>query len=124
MIVSTFRKSYDTADGSEQQFDGRCSNGLDRSQARVARQQWADDGGNSGERSESVGRLILQKPRWSVLPVAALNEAIAQNQHAQSGFRLRESERAADARASALAARAEAMAAAHRDRYRNAWENT
>lgn len=124
MIVSTFRKSYDTADGSEQRFDGRCTTPVDRSQARIARQRWADDGGTSGERPESAAPLVLHKPRWSVLSVAALNEAIAQNQRAQSHFRLKESERAAHANASALAARTEAMAAAHRDRYRNAWENT
>ena len=128
MIVSKYGKSYDTADGSEQQFDDPTSRA--RGGGRAAAQRWQDDGAPHNERppvAHAAGEFT-SRPAWSVLSLRDLNEAVRQESRGNAPARLRqESERAERrGRCAAQAAddRAAAAARAGSDRHRNAWENT
>jgi hypothetical protein len=122
MIVSKHGKTYDTADGSEQQFD--LSTPRERAEVRADRGRWSDDGGTSPAQPPLViVNELAWKPAWSVLSLKALNEAIRQEQSDAPARRLREAEEAERARVRAVIVEADRLAAAARDRYRNAWEN-
>jgi hypothetical protein len=124
MIVSKYGKSYDTADGTEQQF------------GPAARRGAGGVGESAPPRAAAVGAPLAascqvtytQKPAWSVLSLHDLNESIRRSNDPQDPARAQqESNRAAHARAQAAAlggAKAEAAAHAERNRHRNPWEHT
>jgi hypothetical protein len=123
VITSKYGKTYDTADGSEQQ------SGIEERKAptdrEAAKARWEDDGGPS---TMPCSMVLAEKPPWSVQSLQALNEAIrrsndpddAARAQQESERRERESVRVAVLQRD-VAARARR---AERDRYRNPWENT
>ena len=129
MIVSKYSKSYDTADGSEQQFDDPTSRA--RGGGAAAAQRWQDDGAPLNQRPPvdpaGVGPYT-SKPAWSVLSLRDLNSAVGREQRADDPARLRHEAQRAERRQAVAAQVAEdkaaAAARAYRDRDRNAWENT
>lgn len=77
MIVSTYRKSYDTADGTEQLHDARTTTPTERREKREALQQWADDGGPVNEPVPPPAAPVFPaKPAWSVQSLHDLLAAI------------------------------------------------
>jgi hypothetical protein len=137
VIVSTYGKSYDSADGSEQQCadpSGRPDrpNKQVQSAGEAARERWEDDGGPpSGlppvfaRDLASVGEFT-SKPAWSVPSLRALNEAVRMERWAENPERLRREADRSDARRAAAAQvgadRAADAARAYDYRHRNAWE--
>jgi hypothetical protein len=138
VIVSKYGKSYDTADGSEQNCadPSRRPDRPDKHVQRAgeaARERWEDDGGPpSGpplafvRDPASVGEFT-SKPAWSVLSLRALNEAIRMERWAENPARLRLEAARSEARRVAAAQvgadRAADAARAYDDRHRNAWEH-
>jgi hypothetical protein len=126
VIISKYGKSYDTADGSEQQFDAPASRVQTAGQA--ARQRWEDDGGPLYIQPPVSAMGDGWKPAWSVLSLRDLNQAIRREREPDSPERLRqEADRAERQRERAIRAeehKAAESARAERDRYRNAWEHT
>jgi hypothetical protein len=67
---------------------------------------------------------LAWKPAWSVLSLADLNAAIRrEHDQEEPARRERAAERAERARIQAIIAESNRLAAAERDRYRNAWEH-
>jgi hypothetical protein len=126
VIISKYGKSYDTADGSEQQFEAKPS-GV-QTAGHAARQRWEDDGGPLYVEPPVSAGGAAWKPAWSVLPLRDLNEAIRRERRADSAERLRqEADKAERRRVRAMHAEEDKTAAAahaERNRYRNAWEHT
>lgn len=144
MFVSHDRKTYDTADGSEQPYDARTTTPRERRETRTARQQWADDGGApapadgcvpAGAAPALTGDPVAEplgpgefatKPAWSTQSLRDLNAAIRW-ENSEPARHKRDAEQAERERAIAIQAhedRIEAAFVAWRDRYRNAWDNT
>ena len=129
VIVSKYDKSYDTADGSEQQFDDPTAKA--RGGGRAASQRWQDDGAPPNERppvDPAGAGPYASKPAWSVLSLRDLNTAVGREQRADDPARLQQEAERAERR-QALAAqvaedKAAAAARAYHDRDRNAWETT
>jgi hypothetical protein len=135
MIISKYSKSYDTADGSEQQFRDPEPNGghgpgrgAERGSAKAAGQRWEDDGGSLAPRPPLLPKEILAKPPWSVLPLSQLNETIRLEQWVDNPAHVQR--RADEAERRRLRAidveeeRVASLARTERDRHRNHWENT
>ena len=124
MFISKYGKSYDDADGSEQQIDGPGRNVGAGSQrgGQIGRERWEDDGGPANDLPAHERQL---RPAWSVLSLHDLNEQIRRGLQADNPARQRRKveRRAAQERQQADDDRAAAARAAG-DRYRNAWENT
>jgi hypothetical protein len=123
VIISKYSKSYDTADGSEQQFGASPRRGT--SSGAAAKARWEDDGG------PLVGQTVVPlaaKPVWSVLSLRDLNEAIRRTNDPRDPANVQqESRRVERDRLAAAAledARLAAAARARRNRYRNPWEHT
>lgn len=135
MIISKYSKSYDTADGTEQQFkdpprpaepdDTRIAG---QDSAKTAGQRWDDDGGSLPAPLRLYPIELASKPAWSVLSLRDLNEAIRLEQSPDSPLRLqRQADEAERRRLRAIEVEEERMATfahAERNRYRNHWENT
>jgi hypothetical protein len=125
MFISKYGKTYDSADGTEQSFEGRGSAAGAGSQrgGQIGRERWEDDGGPANDLPVPQ---IESQPAWSVLSVRDLNELIRREGQADDPSRVRREAGRAERRAAAarrrddddLAARERAV----RDRYRNAWE--
>ena len=135
MIISKYSKSYDTADGSEQQFKDPEPKGEHAPPqiagpvpAEAAGERWEDDGGSLAVRPPFLPKPILSKPPWSVLPLDQLNEAIRLEQWADNpAHAQRRAEEAERRRLRAIEIEEERMATfahAERNRHRNHWENT
>jgi hypothetical protein len=125
MIVSKYSKSYDTADGSEQQFED--APGPAVYGGSTGRQRWEDDGGGPLSELPDVPPVELtQQPAWSVLSLRDLNEAI--RREASPAARLKQaSDLVQRRRARAIQCandKAAAAVRAERDKDRNAWEHT
>ena len=129
MITYKYSKSYDTADGSEQQFDDPARHpGHDG--ARVPRPRLLETGTDYPlplQPPRSSLELTV-KPAWSVLSLADLNMAIRLEQWAHNpAHLLRHAQEEARLKSRADAAEAErtsSMRRAQLDRYRNPWETT
>jgi hypothetical protein len=123
MIISKYGKSYDTSNGSEQQFGPARRRGPGDGEA--ARARWEDDGGRL---TRPRAARFAHKPEWSVLSLPDLNEAIRRANDPDDPAQVRqESRRVECARLRSVQiedAKAAAAARAHRDRYRNAWEHS
>lgn len=128
MFVSKYGKTYDSADGTEQSFDGRggpagAAPGSQRG-GQIGRERWEDDGGPA---NDVAAPALASQPAWSVLSLHDLNELIRRERTADDPARLlREAERARRRAAAARQRDDDERAAAERaarDRYRNAWEN-
>ena len=122
MIVSKNGKSYDTADGSEQQI--KASTPPERADAREARERWVDDGGAPPQPPLVIVAELAWKPAWSVLSMRDLNLAIRRERDELPARQRRAAEDAERARVHAVIVESDRLAAAARDRYRNAWETT
>ena len=125
VIVNHGGKSYDTSNGSEQNFEGPAPRV--RTEGPAARGRWEDDGGPMYLEPPITVRPLAAKPAWSVLSLADLNEAIRREGRADDPARLRqEAERAERRMVQAVRARDDRVAAAaeaEHDRYRNDWEH-
>jgi hypothetical protein len=129
MITSKYSNSYDTADGSEQQFDGPARH-ASHDGARVPRPRLLETGTDHPlplQPPRSSLELKV-KPAWSVLSLADLNMAIRLEQWADNpAHLLRHAEEDARLKSRADAAKAERAASGRRaqlNRYRNPWETT
>jgi hypothetical protein len=126
MEVSKYNKTYDTSDGSEQHF----ADPLDVEAKRLRREnevdnnRWQDDGAPAKLSAPTTPGPKASSPSWSVLSLREMRLALATWLRGAGGRDEQASEQTMsnDAR-SATAAKA-AAAKIHRDRYRNAWENT
>jgi hypothetical protein len=122
MIVSKYGKTYDTADGSEQESTGTARGARSNGQAR---ERWEDDG---GPLIDANAEVVGEKPAWSVLSLCDLNEAIRREGRADDPARLRQAserrERLKLRAAEIHTDQAAASARAERERDRNAWEHT
>jgi hypothetical protein len=126
MKVSKYNKTYDTSDGSEQHF----TDPLDAEAKRFRREneadnnRWQDDGALAKVTAPATPAPKVGKPSWSVLSLREMRLALAAWLRGAGGRDEQASEqtKSDDAR-SATAVKA-AAAKIHRDRYRNAWENT
>ena len=67
---------------------------------------------------------LTSRPSWSVLSLQELNAAIRRERAEEPARRARAAERAEQVRIRAIDAESSRVAAAERDRYRNAWEHT
>jgi len=129
MITSKYSKSYDTADGSEQQFDDpTCYTGHDGTRGpRPSLLETETDKPLPVQPPPSSLELKV-RPAWSVLSLADLNLAIRLEQWADNpAHQLRRTEAAARLHSRADAAEAERAAAMRRAQlnwYRNPWETT
>jgi hypothetical protein len=135
MIVSKYSKSYDTADGTEQQFKdpdrrGKQSGGrsIEQRSATTPGQRWEDDGGSLPVQPPVLPTELPSKPAWSVLSLIDLNEAIRLEHWPDNPVHLRRrAEETERLRLHALEVEEERMATfahAQRHRHRNHWENT
>ena len=127
MFISKYGKTYDSADGSEQSFDGavRAGNAGSQRGGEIGRERWADDGGPA---NDLPAPALAARPAWSVLSLHDLNEKIRDELRVDNPVRrqlqlAREERQAAQARQRA-ADNFTVAARATRDRYRNAWETT
>ena len=116
MKVSKYGKTYDTADGSEQHFeDGKDATGRHlKRELRSDTRRWQDDG----------GRIDALPTAWSVLSLRAMKAALAAWLKGEPTREQHAAERAESERGRAITAADNKARAAHRNRYRNAWENT
>lgn len=125
MIVSKYGKSYDTADGSEQQQEPRH---LSRGPANDdgSAERWADDGGAAARPPPAANaRSRSKKPAWSVLSLRDLLKAIRPGKRPESAAAIRDRQDGDRQRDRQVKADASAQAARiDRDRYRNAWEQS
>ena len=137
MIISKYSKSYDTADGTEQQFkdpqrhdshgDARTA---DKDSVKTAGQRWDDDGGSlpAAPPPPPLYPVAASKPAWSVLSLADLNESIRLEYSPDSPLRLKraadETERRQLRAIEVEQERVATLAYMERNRYRNHWENT
>jgi hypothetical protein len=122
VIISKNGKSYDTSDGSEQQI--KQSTPPEQADARAARERWVDDGGAPPQPPLVIVAELAWKPAWSVLSMRDLNLAIRRERDELPARQLRAAEDAERARVHAVIVESDRLAAAVRDRYRNAWETT
>jgi hypothetical protein len=139
MIISKFGKPYDTADGSEQHHAAapEAAAGV-RAPRGVQDEQTSRAEASCEKRKNDSGTLLVQppisplelsaKPAWSVLSLRDLNAAIRLADWPDNPDHLRRAQENAERNkldADELEAKRIASSArAHRDRYRNAWENT
>lgn len=135
MIISQYNKSYDTADGTEQQFkDPHRHAGqndapiAENGSTKGAGARWDDDGGSLPVPPPLYPAEPASKPTWSVLSLIDLNKAIRLERSPESPLRLqRQTEETERRRLRAIEVEEERMATfahAQRNRYRNHWENT
>ena len=147
MIISKYNKTYDTSDGSEQQYEdprqpkagsvGAKRRGLPPSHgmqgprpagASAAKQRWEDDGGPPRTEPPVSPLEFSAKPSWSVQSLRDLNLAIRLGDWPDNPTTLRrhaaEAERARVASLALKAQRAADRAHAERHRDRNPWEHT
>ena len=151
MIISKYDKSYDTADGSEQQYqdpgqpkagdiEGERRNlpttdgkqGAERlgpgPDAGAAGERWEDDGGPLRVQPPVSPLEYSAKPGWSVLSLRDLNLAVRLGDWPDNPAHLRraavEAERAGLKAIEVEAERVAAHVRAERNRDRNPWENT
>ena len=135
MIVSKYSKSYDTADGTEQQFkdpqrhDGQGDGQVaDKNSMKTAGQRWDDGGGSLPAATPPLYPVAASKPAWSVLSLADLNESVRLEYSPDSPVRLkREADETERRRLRAIEVeqdRVATLADMERNRYRNHWENT
>jgi hypothetical protein len=149
MIISKYSKSYDTADGSEQQFadaarpadahldasaiahgSGASARGQanEPSRSGTAHQQWEDDGGPPPPQPPACPLELAAKPTWSVVSLRDLNLAIRLGHWPDNPAHLRraaaEARRARQTAMDDKALQAASRARAFRNRDRNPWENT
>jgi hypothetical protein len=129
MIVSKYNKSYDTADGSEQQQQPCVSRNVDPhgpANDGGSAERWDDDGGAAASAQPvDEASSLSKRPSWSVLSLRDLLTAIRRSNRPESVAAIRDREdgnrkrvRQAKADDAAEAARID------RDRYRNVWENS
>ena len=146
MIISKYDKSYDTADGSEQQFDERrkpvvgdgrpieakraeiAASGGAATGAGAAGERWEDDGGPPRVEPPVSPLEFSAKPSWSVQSLRELNLAVRLGDWPDNPAHLRqraaEAERAMVASLALETQRAAERAHAQRHRDRNPWEHT
>ena len=154
MIVSKYGKSYDTADGSEQQdaaprepagAGAGASRPAEPSAAQSVKvpaalpavagavageagQRWEDDGGPFRVLPPVSPLEFSMKPTWSVVSLRDLNEAVRLGDWPDNPDHLRRAARDAEREKRAAielaAERAASRAHAKRNRDRNLWENT
>ena len=125
MIVSKNGTSYDTSNGSEQPH-AASSAPRERSEWEEIN-RWEDDGPGPHARNAAAAPGAPPKPAWSVLSLRRLMEAVRLLGRTD-GFRQLRRPEAQEAEGDRLLAeqnrQQSAEAAAGRDRYQNAWENT
>jgi hypothetical protein len=125
MKVSKYSKTYDTSDGSEQHF----KDPVEVEAKRLRREDQADisrlqDDGAPARSAAPIPAQSPPKPSWSVLSLREMRLALvawlrgAGTREDQAS----EQTKAADERTATAATTAATQI--HRDRYRNAWENT
>ena len=150
MIISKYNKSYDTADGSEQQYedprqfraDDVDAEGVTHPASEGTQGAKTAGSGSAGERWEDNGAPLriqpLQppisplefshKPSWSVQSLRDLNEAVRLGDWPDNPAHLRrraeEAQQAKVTSAEDEAQRAASHAHAERHRDRNPWEHT
>jgi hypothetical protein len=126
MKVSKYGKTYDTADGSEQHFeDGKDATGRHlKRELRSDTRRWQDDGGRIDALPTAARVPTPPKPAWSVLSLRAMKAALAAWLKGEPTREQHAAERAESERGRAITAADNKARAAHRNRYRNAWENT
>ena len=126
MKVSKYNKTYDTADGSEQHFKDPVDSEAKRlrRESDVDNSRWQDDGAPGTLVAPNTPWRGPRKPSWSMLSLREMRLALAAWLRGAGGREQQASgqTKSDDAR-SAVAAKA-AATRIHRDRYRNAWENT
>lgn len=124
-MISKYGKSHQP-DGSEQPSGPQGRAG--QAAGQTAKQNWENDGGPSNECAAHVESEIAKKPRWSVLSLRDLNEAIEQSSRPDDPWRVhQEAQRLNDAQAAAARTaelKREAARRAKRDSYRNPREHT
>ena len=127
MIISKYSKSYDTADGMEQQFNDP-ERFRQTNSPKTAGQRWEDDGGSLPGQAPVLPTELPSKPAWSVLSLIDLNEAIRLEHWPDNPVHLRRrAEETERRRLRAIEVEEERMATfahAERHRHRNHWENT
>ena len=127
MFISRYGKTYDSADGSEQRFEGpgRAGDAGSQRGGEIGRERWEDDGGPA---NDAPAPVLASRPAWSVLSLHDLNEKIRDELRADGPVRRHVERACAERRAAQARQRDEdhlaAAARADRDRYRNAWETT
>jgi hypothetical protein len=127
MKVSKYNKTYDTSDGSEQHFKSpddveakrlRCENDADNS-------RWQDDGAPvKAVTPTTPTRSPAHHPSWSVLSLREMRVALAAWLRGSDDREQHASGQAKSDDARTVTAAKAAVTKIHRDRYRNAWENT
>ena len=125
MKVSKYNKTYDTSDGSEQQFkDPKAVEAKRlRRESEADSNRWQDDGAPGGEVAPATPPHSV-KPAWSVLSLREMRLALAAwLRGADDREQQASGQTKSDDARSATAATA-AATKIRRDRYRNAWENT
>jgi hypothetical protein len=125
MKISKYGKTYDTSDGTEQHFEDPKDAG--RRQLKRDLQsdtdRWQDDGGPYP--APPAARIATPpKPAWSVLSLRAMKEAMAAWLKGKTAREQQATERTESAHNDAVVAANNRAETAHRDRHRNAWENT
>jgi hypothetical protein len=128
MIVSKYGKSYDTSNGSEQQSEIRDPGDAEDGGAS-AKQRWEDNGGPAKPARPAGGDVRpARKPIWSVQSLLEMARSVLRNRQSEERAHERgdsEDREQVKERADRLENQNVARAAAaERDRYRNAWENT
>ena len=135
MIHSKYGKSYDTADGTEQDHVGSHISGDVSTPVALAAIAEAsagdacDDNGSPLLLQPPISPLELStKPAWSVLSLQALNWAIRDANWSENQANVRRDRESAERRtlgtAELEAERVASRAHAYRNRDRNHWENT
>lgn len=125
MKVSKYSKTYDTANGSEQHFDDEKSAELKGAgpDLRSGTGRWQDDGG-PGMAPLAASAPTPDKPSWSILSLRAMKAAVAAWLAGAPVREQQETARAEAAERRAVTAANDEAQTVHRDRHRNAWENT
>lgn len=126
MIVSKYSKSYDTADGSEQQHGGNEAEVLPVVDNGSSDRRWEDDGGSAEDAAPATSAgPDATKPAWSVQSVRHLLDAIRASKLPATAADKQERAQARSARAfQADVDRQTESDRIERDRYRNSWEHS
>ena len=126
MKISKYGKTYDTRDGSEQHFEDK-KDAAGRELKRELRSdtgRWQDDGGPVSVAPTAAAAPKQSTPVWSVLSMRAMKAALAAWLKGEPAREQRAIEHVDSERTRAVAAADDKVQTAHRNRYRNAWENT
>jgi hypothetical protein len=126
MKVSKYDKTYDTADGSEQHFADPKDAGRRELKHDLQSDtgRWQDDGGPINAAPPAARTPTATKLAWSVLSLRAMKGAMAAWLKGESAREQQATERTESAHKDSIAAASKRAATVHRDRHRNAWENT